>query len=241
MNPLQQQEEQQEQQEQQEKDPEWPKLRPTKWRCCVLCQCNSKNLRVIALPWFMMLVQIGPLVYFVGYEWFEVVGKKSDDATVLEVAITIIISILFVLVALNGWMLVTEANTDSVSGMVAQRYNKYGYLTILCGVATASFSRHGTMVHTSCHGCVPKTRACTHHGHACCTARCHTTQQAYMCSCFILAGGISMDHVHRYTNSAMIICGALSPLVTMLILVFLTVTSQKCFQSEDDTARPKAV
>ena len=106
---------------------------------------------VIGRFWFMTFLQIGALAW-VGFEWFEIVGKKGDDTTVLEVAITLILLVLFTSIALTGWQLVAAANTDSVSGMVAQRYNKYGYLTILCCVATASFSRHGTMVHTSCHG-----------------------------------------------------------------------------------------
>ena len=125
--------------------------------------------------WVMMILQIGPLVYFVGFGWVSIFGKNGDHATSLEVAITMILGGLFVAIALTGWTLVVMANTDSVSGMVAQRYNVYSYLTILSCVATASFSRHRRTLYTPCAPRAPRAHVMQRVRRSCAPrTQCHT-------------------------------------------------------------------
>jgi hypothetical protein len=139
---------------------------------------TKKHVLMACVAFFVMLpasLPLGLMIYA-----FSNLELSELQSFVLAVYLVLIIALIFL-----GVALIAVTNTDSISGMVAQRYNVISYLTIVVIVAISFFS-----------------------------------------SCFVVAGGIARELQNYDVDRTMVLLGAISPLLTCMILVAPIVVSK---------------
>jgi len=118
------------------------------WKKCCGADCNKSNFLSVLKQFIIVFVPTSlPLVLMA----LTIQGLRGEHpASEMQMFLLGMIFVMLILLMLLGVVLLQVTNEDSISGMVAQRYNKISYLTILliCGISffTSCFVIAGAIV-----------------------------------------------------------------------------------------------
>lgn len=87
-----------------------------------------------------LLFLILPILFNICYFFYALFLRRENPLSELQITVLVIYVILFVALIVTGKSLIDNTNEDSISGMVAQRFNIHSYFTILIIMAISYFT-----------------------------------------------------------------------------------------------------